>query len=60
MTTIALIFSFLWWAATLIFAVWWAERRYVDGYHAGYQDACRWIEEPTGSVQVYGYFGDEP
>ena len=41
MTTVALIFSFVWWAATLIFAAWWAERRYRDGYEEGYRDARR-------------------
>ena len=58
--TLAIILCFLWWTATLVFAFWWAERRYRDGYHEGYQDACQWIEDRTGNTRVQSYFGDEP
>ena len=56
----ALIFSFLLWSGTLVFAFWWSERCYRDGYHEGYQDACQWIEDRTGNTRVQSYFGDEP
>ena len=44
MIAFALVFSFLWWVGTLIFAFWWAERRYQDGYDDGYRDARRAID----------------
>ena len=49
-----------WWTGTLIFAAWWSERRFQDGYHEGYQDACQWIEGHTGNIPVQSYFGGEP
>ena len=58
--TLAIILCFLWWTGTLIFAAWWSERRFQDGYHEGYQDACQWIEDHTGDIPVQSYFGDEP
>ena len=58
--TLAIILCFLLWSGTLVFAVWWSERRYQDGYHDGYQDACQWIEGHTGNIQTPSYILEEP
>ncbi len=38
LTWVCLVISFLWWTGTMVFAFWWAERRFLDGYQEGYQD----------------------
>ena len=58
--TLAIILCFLWWTGTLIFASWWSERRFQDGYHEGYQDACQWIEDHTGDILTPSYILEEP
>ena len=56
--TLAIIFCFTLWTATLVFAVWWSERRYQDGYHDGYSDAEEWAQRTTSTAG--DYFGGEP
>ena len=59
--TLAIILCFLWWAGTLIFAFWWAERRFQDGYHEGYSDAEVWTQRsPVASCGAETFFGGEP
>ena len=55
----ALIFSFLLWAGTIVLAYFWAERRFQEGYHEGYQDACQWIEDHTGDIPTPSYILEE-
>ena len=47
-------------ACMVVLAVWWSERRYQDGYHEGYQDACQWIEDHTGDILTPSYILEEP
>ena len=56
--TLAIILCFLWWSGTLVFAVWWSERRFQDGYHEGYSDAEEWVQRTTSTAG--DYFGGEP
>ena len=71
--TLAIILCFLWWTGTLVFAFWWAERRYQDGYHEGYSDAEAFAKidsilrqhEWKGNADVQAaferiFFGGEP
>ena len=61
--TLAIIFSFTLWSATLVFAFWWSERRYQDGYHDGYSDAEEWSQRSPGvsaSASAETFFGGEP
>ncbi len=57
--TLAIILCFLWWSGTLVFAVWWSERRFQDGYHEGYSDAEEWAQRSPG-VSAETFFGGEP
>ena len=61
--TLAIILCFLLWSGTLVFAFWWAERRYQDGYHEGYSDAEEWAQRSPGvsaSASAETFFGGEP
>ena len=61
--TLAIILCFLWWSGTLVFAFWWSERRYQDGYHDGYSDAEEWSQRSPGvsaSASAETFFGGEP
>ena len=59
--TLAIILCFLLWSGTLIFAAWWSERRFQDGYHEGYSDAEEWAQRSPGvSASAETFFGGEP
>ena len=58
MIAFALVFSFLWWVGTLIFAFWWAERRYREGYSEGQQDACNWFLDCTMDSTLRNHVGN--
>ena len=67
--TLAIILCFTLWTATLLFAFWWSERRYQDGYHDGYSDAEAWAQRgyrlsehewKGGADGETAFFGGEP